>query len=273
MALRNPDLSRIFRPRVDMTSGLIGWWSFDDGSGVDISGSGFPATPTNSPKATDGIVPFANSDRGGGRGKGFTTNASAYYDAGSTATLALNDCTLSIWAKTSASPGNAAIISRWSAASRSYLFWSSDGSNIAFGAANSANTIWTGGWTTLKDGNWHHLAATRLGSTVVIYFDGAAKATLASASNLPSGTLPGTITLQIGADTVGGLSTFPAGALDDCRIYNRALTPSEISSLYRSAFVPDIEQEWPSLQASAAAAFKAYWASQNNLPVIGTGTY
>ena len=42
--------------RADLTNGLIGYWSFDNGDGTDFSGNNLTAQPTNGPVATTGKV-------------------------------------------------------------------------------------------------------------------------------------------------------------------------------------------------------------------------
>ena len=73
---------------------------------------------------------------------------------------------------------------------------------------------------------WTHLAVTYNGSTLTLYRNGVAVAT----SNV-SGTLsPTTGTLQIGASQFG---EYFKGLIDEVRIYNRALSDTEIQALYQ----------------------------------------
>ncbi len=75
--------------------------------------------------------------------------------------------------------------------------------------------------------NWHHVAITRSGTTVTLYIDGEPSGT---------GTQTGTLRndsfgIQIGADgTWSSISNFK-GQIDEARIYNYALTPSQIKDL------------------------------------------
>ena len=73
---------------------------------------------------------------------------------------------------------------------------------------------------------WTHLAVTYNGSTLTLYRNGVAVAT----SNV-SGTLsPTTGTLQIGASQFG---EYFKGLIDEVRIYNRALSATEIQTIYQ----------------------------------------
>ena len=71
--------------------------------------------------------------------------------------------------------------------------------------------------TTIYDGNWHHLALTRTGSTIAFYVDG-----IAQTASGTSGTFPSTLTLSdhyLGLMSVSWISTLTIdGEMDDFRI-------------------------------------------------------
>ena len=80
-----------------------------------------------------------------------------------------------------------------------------------------------------NDTNWHHLAVTKSGTSMSIYFDGVLQDT---------GTAPAT--LDAGNDSVfigsrGALSQFWNGSIDAVSIYNYALSSSQITTLYGSS--------------------------------------
>ena len=78
----------------------------------------------------------------------------------------------------------------------------------------------------LPTNTWTHLALTYNGSTLTLYRNGVAVAT----SNV-SGTLsPTTGTLQIGGSQYG---EYFKGLIDEVRIYNRALSATEIQTIYQ----------------------------------------
>jgi len=77
-----------------------------------------------------------------------------------------------------------------------------------------------------SDGNtWVHLAATYDGSTIRIYYNGQEEGSDAGPASIAVNSLP----LGIGADSTG--ATEFQGSLDDVRVYNRALSASEIRRL------------------------------------------
>lgn len=98
----------------------------------------------------------------------------------------------------------------------------------------------------VSDGNWSalasnsaiptnkfiHLAVTLSSGEYRAYLNGVLQKTV---SNPPSPMLNGN-DVVVGAGGVLGLTSFFQGAIDDFRIYNRALTPDEIAALYNKTF-------------------------------------
>jgi len=83
------------------------------------------------------------------------------------------------------------------------------------------------------DGKWHHCAATFDGEVIRVYLDGKEIGSLARSGNMFAG---GPHAACIGSTS--GQECFQ-GALDDLRIYRRALTPQEIAGL---ASIPDADR-------------------------------
>jgi hypothetical protein len=92
--------------------------------------------------------------------------------------------------------------------------------------ASSFSGIYTSG-ETIATATWYHFALTWDGSTKALWLDGTS-----AGSGGFSGIVFDTNSLMFGADTLDGASsaTF-TGKLDDVRIYNRALSSSEIAVL------------------------------------------
>jgi hypothetical protein len=80
----------------------------------------------------------------------------------------------------------------------------------------------------LQGQRWYHVAVTFTSNVVVLYLDGQANQTgTYSAAARPFGVLP----LQISRYNNGDLQFFQ-GAIDEVRVYNRALTSNDIAALY-----------------------------------------
>jgi len=72
----------------------------------------------------------------------------------------------------------------------------------------------------LQNNEWHHLCATRLGGAINLFIDGIKQRVSGSTNNASFAT--NTLNLTIRCD----------GALDDVRIYNKALGESQVNQLY-----------------------------------------
>ncbi len=224
--------STLNAPQNDLnTNGLVGLWSFngDDIAGTtayDRSGQGNNGTLTNGPVKTDGKVGQALSFDG----------TDDYVNVGTTSTAFdfATNLSGSAWIKTSSNSetvvaynGNSAIVHM------------SVGSTTSGGTANkfvmvlrtnSGSSSVFNSNTTVNDNVWHHIAFTRNTSTqkVGLYVDGV----LDSESSY---TDTDTINTSGGGHRIGFYTTgaYPfSGAIDEVRVYNRALTTSEIQSLY-----------------------------------------
>jgi len=98
-----------------------------------------------------------------------------------------------------------------------------DGSGTNFGGAEDS--------VTSNDGRWHHFIATRSGATLTIFRDSVSVGTASSGgtTNISNAT-----NLTIGGGDPCGSDAI---AIDDLRLYNRALGPTEIAKLYQSGAV------------------------------------
>ena len=80
------------------------------------------------------------------------------------------------------------------------------------------------GTATLPTNTWTHLAATFDGTTLRLYVNGAQVSSVAKTGSIVTSTNP----LQIGGDNIYG--QYFAGLIDDVRVYNSALSQSEIAT-------------------------------------------
>jgi hypothetical protein len=106
----------------------------------------------------------------------------------------------------------------------------------AFQTSNGPNPLKVYNTSDYNDNIWHHITAIRTDSTLSIYIDGALTAFLMA----PPLNVSNNDDFVIGAQqnfsmTTGAYSNFFVGALDDVRVYNRALSASEIGFLSADA--------------------------------------
>jgi hypothetical protein len=128
----------------------------------------------------------------------------------------------------------------------------------------------------VRDGEWHHLAATKRGAAAALYIDG--QAVHSSATGAGS-------QLAIGPWHVmrnGSSQVFSAGEADELALYTRALSAGEIKGHYDLArdladdplpANPPADDPRPAPGRVAACWVAACWAphSQARLPVRGRG--
>jgi hypothetical protein len=93
------------------------------------------------------------------------------------------------------------------------------------GRPAAAGTIGkTYGTTALAPNTWTHLAVTYDGATIRLYVNAGQVSSLTSTATIPTSTNP----LQIGGDSIYG--QFFQGVIDEVRVYNRALSQTEIQT-------------------------------------------
>jgi Concanavalin A-like lectin/glucanases superfamily len=225
----NPGSAKTFQ-NVTMNNGLVGYWPFDDGNGNkarDNSGNGNHGTLTNMETGVDWISPanakikFYNPTAldFDGSNDDVVTNSRAI---SGTATF-----TMAAWVK-------------FSSLSITYAvpFWNGvDSTTAGFGVGyrKPSSRVLYAGWgsstaevtgVTSNDNQWYHVVSTFDGSRHRFYIDGVSQGSASySSSNFTSG-----------VTTFGNLtsgSTYPFhGRIDDVRIYDRALSASEVATLY-----------------------------------------
>ncbi|MFQ6029903.1 MAG: tandem-95 repeat protein, partial [Dehalococcoidia bacterium] len=207
--------------------GLVGHWTLDDGAGPtanDSSGLGHHGTLVNSPLWTTGQVDGAlQYDRA--LQQSLLVNHSPMLNFGG------NSFSMSLWVRYTDSEdtdlvrkGSTATASDW------YKMEILEGQRLGFNL-NTSNVSAATALSPLayNDGAWHHVAGVRDFSQglMLLYIDGQ----LVQTRNNPAGTINSTANLTIGSkDTVN--DDFLNGYLDDVRLYNRAISPQEVTELF-----------------------------------------
>jgi hypothetical protein len=210
----------------------IGHWKLDEGNGTtahDSSINGRNLTLSSSTSWTNA----------GKFGKAWKGDGSTWLSVANTDDFnfaAADNFTLSAWVKStsasnpgsnefifdkeSASPGYALIFS-----TNGHVFFGIDDDN-SFGPDDSAEYQ-----TDIYDGNWHHVVATKTGtSRIDLYVDGILQASNTALTAI--GTLTNTDSLTVGAqDLANGTDEFN-GTIDEPEIFRSALTADQIKVLY-----------------------------------------
>jgi fibronectin type 3 domain-containing protein len=205
-------------------SDLVLHLRFDESSGTtaaDTSGNGRNATLVSGPTFAAGKL---------GNALGFVKASSQYATLPAELVSSLTDFTISTWV-------NPTTLDTWArvfdfgTGTTNYLFLSTTKGagkpRVAF-KVNGAAEQGVDSSVALTAGAWSHVAVTLSGNTMTLYVNGAVAGTNTNVTARPS---------QLGSTTLNylGKSQFNDpylnGALDDFRIYNRALSASEIGVL------------------------------------------
>ncbi len=211
------------------TSGLVAGYAFDEGLGTsaaDASGSGLTGTLTNG----------AGWGTGRNAGAVLLDGVNDFVELGNPALLQLTgSMTVSAWVNSAAFPvDDAAIVSKRAGGEVGYQLDTTvdrGPRTIGFKLTNSSGgDMFRYGATTLQANTWYHVTGVYNAATseLHVYLNG----------QLDDGTLLGTVSASqqnssanVNIGRRPGYSSFNLnGRIDDARIYNRALTPTEIQA-------------------------------------------
>ena len=213
-------------------TGLAGRWAFDEASGLtaaDSSGAGHPGALSGGVQRMTGKSGGALSFDGAG----------GQVRIPSAAGLETPNVTVEAWVKRSGSPGAFKHIVAKGASdcmAASYGLYSGPNDGIMFYVSSGAGTSFTrspDGGTGVWDGQWHLITGTFDGSTTRLYVDGAQ---VGSGTSTPAPIDYGALnTRDLFVGSYPGCANHDFdGAIDDVRIYGRALTADEVA--HESAF-------------------------------------
>jgi hypothetical protein len=190
----------------DITTGLVGRWAFDEGSGTTASDSAGSSNGTlvSGPTWVTGKIGSNAISFDGVNDKVSINNSSA---------IVPTEITLSVWVN----PSQTASLKRILNKGATYYIRMTDGGGIQF----IGSVFLSGG--TISANTWSHVVVTGSATGHKIYINGVLSGSSATAYT-PAGDNE---TLDI-----GGSLDFFSGSLDDVRIYNRALSLSDVSELY-----------------------------------------
>jgi hypothetical protein len=229
--LYHQGIANVAHSNIGISNGLVGYWPLDGNTTSwttdttqDVSGNGNTGTlvgmsTTTSP--TQGKIGQALMFDG----------STSYIDAGNVLNLT-SAITVSAWVKPSTFSGPKFPMIVAKGENDAYTFFINNpvapgavffriGDGSGAGDAQSA--------AALALGKWGHVVGTYDGSTVKVYVNG-----VLSGSKAKSGSIPTTaLDLDIGyCSDACNADLYFAGAIDDVRIYNRALNASEVKQLY-----------------------------------------
>jgi Concanavalin A-like lectin/glucanases superfamily len=210
------------------------YYRLDESGGTtanDISGNGNNGTYTskailNQAGATsDGDAAIA------GNGDTLITGGGSILPTGATPR------SVEVWFKTTATPS--------SPYGSTLVAWGAESSNEMFALKVYSSTMlkltnWTNGYyftvpagANTLDGKWHYMVVTFDGSNATVYYDNHNLGTQTVSFN----TALSSVGLVLGSQTGNNDSPYNGG-LDEVAIYNKVLTPAQISAHYNASFQP-----------------------------------
>ncbi len=205
----------------DITTGLKGHWALDSTSGMtafDSSGSNNNGTLINGP---------AWSSAGRISGALLFDGVNDYVTLGNPASLIPgNAITLAAWINLADLSSNKFIIAKHDTLAphnQTFLRYET-GTGVTCSVGGTGLVAAAG----IVAGQWYHAACTYDGSAIRVYVDGVQVATQTMTGPIADEV---GVTWLIGARPPANPSSFMHGLLDDVRVYNRALTPVDITLL------------------------------------------
>ena len=197
-----------------LLTSILAYWTLDSTAWTDSTGNGRTLTNNNSVTTGTGIL-----------NNGAVFNGSSNYLSNSSLALGLSDFTLSAWVKPTAGTNQYGILAQYGSGGTTGFtlcvyfgqldFWSGSDISITAGLVITAGT-------------WWHVVATRTGGTLTLYVNGTSVATGSISSSYNFTDSP----FKIGHG-YGGYG-YCNGSIDEVGVWGRALTFSEITSLYNS---------------------------------------
>lgn len=220
----------------ELNQNLIGHWKMD----LSTAGSNAIDASQNNPNLTN----VNSTAPGNGRflyGADLELDSSNYFYTADSAILSLTgNITLAAWINPESTTANTHfdIIGKWDGSNESYLL-AQYGDELRFYIDSSNNYVETSA-ANLAPSTWYHVVGVyhAASQTAKIFVNGIEQTTTTT------GTIPSSIgddsgRFHIGAeDSTTSATNFYDGIIDEARLYNRILSPSEILQIYHFAPEP-----------------------------------
>jgi concanavalin A-like lectin/glucanase superfamily protein len=173
----------------------------------------------------------------------FSASGSSYFDVSSSSSLKLSKFSVATWFKTSTNFASEAFIvnkggigSETTGQNQNYQISMTSSERIKAGfETGSGSDFFVTSPSTYSDGKWHYAIVTYDGATIRLYIDGVQVITKSTGGASPdsSGTKP----VRIGANSrITPPSNFFTGNIDEVRIWNRAISSSEVTNAIGGTF-------------------------------------
>ncbi|MDB6067149.1 MAG: type sorting protein [Pedosphaera sp.] len=210
------DSSQVNAMPSTVLSGLVGYWKFDENSGItaaDSSGNKNTGTLASGPTWTaPGKVGTSALTFNSANQQFVTVSDSASLDG-------TNGLTICAWVNAVNWTGNRRVLQKGNNDNQYRLLAENNVFKFDLSGVAALTT------TLPSSGTWVHVAGTWNGSTMAIYYNGVLRTSISTTGTVATTTDALTIAAKNGSGAAGD---YMLGSLDDVRVYNRALSPSEI---------------------------------------------
>jgi hypothetical protein len=208
-----------------LSDGLVGYWKMDEGVGetsADSSGNNFMATFSGSTLPTWSNGKYGNASQFNGINSYIRVPSNTIINHSTNGTFSL-----SVWVKPStlSSSWRRGIIRQESYLNSGFRFGFLNGGAPIFWTDQSGGTLTMFSSTPMILNQWNHLAVTYNNQQGILYQNGN------KVANATGTYIAGSNDFNIGYI----VSEYFEGNLDEVRIYNRALSPTEVKQLYEFA--------------------------------------
>ncbi|MEW8676078.1 MAG: Ig-like domain-containing protein, partial [Candidatus Thiodiazotropha endolucinida] len=255
--------------RLDITTGLLGHWTLDSDA-TDSSGNSHDGTLTNGASIDN---PGSSNPIGDGNLNLDGFNDFVQLNTHVSAFSGLSEGTIAAWINTSYSGAQAMFSITDTADSSSVVVFGMDNGRIFFDVVNNSfYSLSVETNASYADGSWHHVAVTVDGSGNSIYIDGV-EVSLAGLfyrdGNSSTSSFFSSVTsldsMAIGnVRDAGGYIAFFNGLQDDVRVYDRALSTSDIAEL--------LSNTAPTFDAAGPPSFTAHTITSSANGAAGVST-
>jgi len=199
----------------------VAHWTFDDGAGtvaLDVSGNGNDGVFVGDPQWVEGVA-----------GGALEFNGDDYLDCGNGPSLQIQDAiTISFWFNVVAFENTwEGFLAKGDDAYRASRGpGTGDGTHMGISGTTAGGSGWFNGETIITGGDWHHFAGTYDGAEARIYIDGVLDNAVEATGKINISEY----NFWIG-NNAQQTGRFLHGILDDVRLYNQALSPTQINQL------------------------------------------
>jgi hypothetical protein len=199
-------------------TGLVIAYGYEEGTGsttADVSGNAHPGTLVGATWTPTGKY-----------GKAVALNGSSQYVRVDAPSAPTGDFSWMVWANPTTLAGWRGLLEIQTSAS----------TGVELGLDAGRPQVWSNGVlrltasSSLPVNTWSHLAITRAGSTLTVYVNGLSVGTATEPAAFSWATCPFLIGVDADSGCTGLLNGHLGGQLDEFRLYNRALSPSEVQS-------------------------------------------